>query len=97
VQLGDELAEVTIVNVAEPAVLPVMLTGVVALKLNVGGAVAPLGLIVIAAVSTTLPVNPFNPVTAMALVTVPPCATVRLAGEEERLRLGATTVRAIET
>ena len=51
-------AVVVIVSVAVPAVVPVMLTGLVEPKLKVGGYWAPVGLEVTAAVSVTLPVKP---------------------------------------
>ena len=47
-----------IVSVAVPAAAPVILTGVVELKLKVGGCTAPDGLDARTAVSATLPVNP---------------------------------------
>jgi hypothetical protein len=102
VQLGEELAVVPIVSVAVPGVVPVMLTGLVALKLTVGIATAPLGLVVITAVRATLPVKPLTPVTVMVLVPPAPCATVILPGEDDMLKLGgatvmATTVSATET
>lgn len=85
---------VPIVSVATPAVLPVMLTGLVALKLMVGVATAPLGLAVIAAVRATLPVKPLTPVIVMALVPPAPCATVILPGEDDMLKLCGATVTA---
>jgi hypothetical protein len=42
----------------------------------------------------TLPLNPFEPATLMVLLPLPVRATVRLMGEEERLKLGTTTVNA---
>ena len=57
VQVGEELAVVTTVRVAAPAALPVMLRGLVELKLKVGGTNAPLGLVVRAAAIATLPVK----------------------------------------
>ena len=51
-------AIVEIVRVAVPAAVPVMLTGLVELKLKVGAYCAPTGLEVRAAVSATLPVKP---------------------------------------
>lgn len=51
-------AVVETVRVAVPAVVPVMLTGLVDPKLNVGGYWAPAGLAVRAAVNPTLPVKP---------------------------------------
>jgi hypothetical protein len=53
-----ELAVVVIVIVAVPALVPVMLTGVVEPKLIVGGSMAPEGLLVTCAVRATLPVKP---------------------------------------
>lgn len=46
------------VSVAVPAVVPVMLTGLVEPKLNVGRFTAPSGLVAMTAVSVTLPVKP---------------------------------------
>jgi predicted component of type VI protein secretion system len=46
------------VNVAVPALVPLMLTGVVEPKLKVGRSWAPAGLEVTVAVSATLPVKP---------------------------------------
>jgi len=46
------------VRVAVPAVVPVMLTGLVEPKLKVGGYCAPVGLEVTEVVSATLPVKP---------------------------------------
>lgn len=63
-------AVVVIVKVAVPALAPVMFTGVVAPKLIVGRFAAPVGLDVRAAVSETLPVNPFTGV--MEIVEVLP-------------------------
>jgi len=51
-------AVVEMVRVAVAAVVPLMLTGVVVPKLNVGRFTAPDGLVVIAAVNATLPVRP---------------------------------------
>ena len=42
----------------------------------------------------TLPLNPFCPATLMVLLPLAVRATVRLLGEEERLKLGTTTVNA---
>lgn len=70
VQVGEELAVVTIVRVPVPATLPVMLTGLVELKLKAGGIEAPLGLVVITAIRATLPVKP--PVGVMVMVEVLP-------------------------
>ena len=40
----------------------------------------------------TLPLKPFCPATLMVLLPLPVRATVRLLGEEERLKLGTNTV-----
>jgi hypothetical protein len=71
-------ALVAMVNVAVPAPVPVMFTGLVDPKLNVGGLIAPFGPDVIAAVSVTLPVNPFVGVTVIVEVfpVVAPAVTV---------------------
>jgi len=71
-------AVVVIVRVADPAVVPVMLTGVVVPKLKVGGYTAPLGLEARTAVRATLPVKPPEGVTVIvdAFPEVAPGATV---------------------
>ena len=71
-------AVVLMVRVAVPAVVPVMLTGLVEPKLKVGRYWAPDGLEVTAAVSITLPVKPPAGVTVMVEVfpVVAPGATV---------------------
>jgi hypothetical protein len=76
VQVGEELAVVTIVRVPAPAALPAIARGPVELKLKVGGVTAPLGPVVRAAVSATLPVKPPVGVTVMVevLPTVAPAA-----------------------
>jgi hypothetical protein len=58
-------AVVETVRAAVPAVVPLMLTGVVDPKLKVGGYCAPAGLDVRVAVNTTLPVKPPAGVTVM--------------------------------
>ena len=55
---GPCAALVVIVRMAVPAVTPVMVTGLVNPKFKMGGATAPAGPDVMAAVSPTLPVNP---------------------------------------
>jgi hypothetical protein len=72
------LAVVEMVSVAVPAAAPVMPTGVVVPKLNVGGMTAFAGLAVTAAVSATLPVNPPPGVTLIVEVfpVVAPGSTV---------------------
>jgi hypothetical protein len=67
---GGELAVVTTVRVPVPTVSPVMLTGLVELKLKVGGATTPLGLVVTTAARVTLPVKP--PVGVRVIVEVLP-------------------------
>lgn len=66
-------AVVVIVRVAVPAVVPVMVTGVVGPKLKVGGYWAPVGLDVTVAVSATLPMKP--PVGVTVMVDVFPVVT----------------------
>jgi hypothetical protein len=61
-------AVVEMVRVAVAAIVPVMLTGLVAPKLNVGKSCAPLGEDVTEAVSVTLPVKPPAGVTMMVEV-----------------------------
>ena len=58
-------AVVEMVRVAGTPVVPVMLTGLVEPKLQVGGFTAPAGLEVMAAASVTLPVKPPTGVTVM--------------------------------
>jgi hypothetical protein len=88
VQVGEEFAVVTIVRVPAPAALPVMLTGLVELKLKVGGNTAPLGLVVRTAVRPTLPVKPPVGVTVIVevLPVVAPGAT--LTAEPLTVKLG---------
>jgi len=61
-------AVVEMVRVAVPAEVPVMFSGLVEPKLNVGGYTAPIGLEVTAAVRATLPVKPPAGVTVMVEV-----------------------------
>lgn len=63
-------AVVRTVSVPVPAVVPIMLTGDVVPKLNVGGFEAPEGLVVRAAVKATLPVKP--PLGVIVIVEVLP-------------------------
>jgi len=82
-------AVVAIVSVAVTADVPLMETGEVVPKLKVGRSCAPVGLLVIAAVKTTLPVNPllgvrvivevFSVVAPGAMTTDVP-ATAKLGG-----------------
>lgn len=51
-------AVTVMVSVAVPVAAPVMETGAVAPKMNVGRSCAPVGLLVSAAVKATLPVKP---------------------------------------
>jgi hypothetical protein len=85
---GGELAVVTTVRVTAPAALPVMLTGLVGLKLKVGGATALPGLLVRAAVRVTLPVKP--PVGVTVIVEVLPVVgpAVMLTGAPLTVKLG---------
>jgi hypothetical protein len=68
-------AVVEMTRVAVPAVAPVIVTGLVEPKLNVGGYWAPEGLEVTAAVNPTLPVNP--PAGVMVMVDVFPVVAPR--------------------
>jgi hypothetical protein len=56
-------------------------------------AVTPVGTPV--ALSKTLAANPFCPLTPIVLLALPAWTTLRLAGEALRVKLGATTVRAM--
>ena len=87
-QVGEELAVVTIVRVPAPAALPAIARGPVELKLKVGGVTAPLGPVVRAAVRATLPVKPPVGVTVMvdALPVVAP--VVMLTGAPLTMKLG---------
>lgn len=62
---GEEGAVVAMAREAFPALAPVMLTGVVAPNVRVGGTTALGGLEASAAVRATLPVNPSTGVTVM--------------------------------
>jgi len=77
-------------RVAVPAEIPVMLTGLVDPKLRVGGTVAPAGLEVMVAVSTTLPVNP--PLGAIVMVEVFPLVApgATVTGVPVTVKLGLT-------
>lgn len=93
---------VVTVSVPVAAVVPVMLTGDVEPKLNVGGLVAPVGLDVCAAVRTTLPVKPPLGVTVMvavlpviapgATVIVPPLVRAKLGGGTKAVTVTPTMV-----
>jgi hypothetical protein len=89
----EEAAVVAMVSVAVPAA-PVILTGVVVPKLRVGGATAPVGLDVTAAVSATLPVNPPAGVKVIVEVfpVVAPGATVTAAPLTVKLGAGRLMV-----
>jgi hypothetical protein len=92
-------AVVVIVSVAVPAVAPVMFTGVVDPKLNVGGSVPPPGPDVTAAVSATLPVNPPAGVTLIVEVfpLVAPGATVTAVPKIAKLGDSAVSGMVAET
>ena len=87
-QVGEELAVVTTVRVAAPAALPVMLRGLVELKLRVGGSVTPLGLVVRAAVRVTLPVKPPVGVTVIVEVLPVVAPAAMLSGVPVTVKLG---------
>ena len=90
-------AVVETVRVAVPAVVPVMLTGVVDPKLKVGGYWAPFGLAVTTAVSATLPVKPPLGVTVIIEVfpVVAPGETVTAV--PLTVKLGLTAVVTVTT
>jgi hypothetical protein len=69
VRAPADAAVVEMVRLAIPAAVPVMLTGLVEPKLNVGKSCAPAGLDVTAAVRATLPVKP--PLGFTTIVVVP--------------------------
>lgn len=79
--------------VAVPALELVMFTGLVEPKLKVGTLTAPLGLLTIAAVSVTLPVNPPLGVTVMVVVlpVVVPGALIVIAPPLVKAKLGGGT------
>ena len=62
---AEEAAVVVMVSVADPEAVPVIVTGLVEPKLNVGAYWAFAGLEVIAALNATAPVNPPEGLTAM--------------------------------
>jgi hypothetical protein len=76
------------VRVAVPAGTPVMLTGLVVPKLNVGGFTGFAGLEVMAAVSVTAPVKPPEGVTEMVEVFPVNAPAARLTAEPEIAKLG---------
>ena len=92
-------AVVEMVSVALPPVVPVMLTGVVPPKLSVGKSCAPAGLEVMAAVSTTLPVNPpegETEIEALFPVVAPGCRVTLASLTLKAGCGGATTVIVID-
>jgi hypothetical protein len=90
---------VEIVSVAVPELAPVMLTGLLEPKLNVGGYSAPAGLEVITALSVTLPVNPPTGVTVMVEVfpVFSPGETVTAVPPMVKLRAKAVTLKLCAT
>ena len=88
VQAFEELAVVAMVKVPVAAALPEIVRGLVELKLKVGGAVIPLGLVVRAAVRVTLPVRPL--VGVMVIVEVLPMVApaAMLSGVPVTVKLG---------
>ncbi len=96
-------AVVETVKVPVAGATPLRVTGVVPLKLKVGRSTAPLGLVAIAAVRTTLPVKPFAGVTVMVvvlpvvapgelMVMAPPLANEKVGGGMKAVTLTFTTV-----
>ena len=69
---------VVMVRVAVPEVVPLMLTGLVEPKLSLGVSTAPAGLVVMTAVSATLPLKPLAGVRVMveAFPVVAPGVTI---------------------
>lgn len=94
VQDGVVEAVVAIVKVAVPALLLVMLMGLVDPKLNVGGSMAPAGLVASTAVMVTLPVKPPAGVSVMVevLPVVAPGAIETAVPTSEKLDGGGATV-----
>ena len=85
------VAVVVMVSVAELALAPVMLTGLVEPKLNVGGCTAPEGLDVTVAVSATLPVKPPAGVTETVEVLPVDAPAVSVTEVPETAKDGGTT------
>jgi hypothetical protein len=80
------------VSVAVPAVVPVMLTGLVVPKLNVGGYVPFAGLEVRAAVITTFPMKPPEGVTVIAVEFPVVAPAVSVSDEAVMVKPGGTAV-----
>ena len=81
-----------IVSVAVPDAVPLMVMGLVAPKLKVGGSCAPLGPEVMAAVSATAPVKPLAGVT-VTVETFPVVAPGEMVtAEAEILNVGGGSV-----
>ena len=90
------------VSVPVPAVAPVMLTGDVAPKLNVGKSLAPAGLEVSIALRATLPVKaPLGVIVMVAVLPVvapgltvmaPPLVRAKLGGGTKAVTVTSTTV-----
>jgi hypothetical protein len=88
VQAFEELAVVAMVKVPVAAALPEIVRGLVELKLKVGGAVTPLGLVVRAAVRVTLPVKPPVGVTVIVEVLPVVAPAAMLSGVPVTVKLG---------
>jgi hypothetical protein len=88
VQAFEELAVVAMVKVPVAAALPEIVRGLVELKLTVGGAVTPLGLVVRAAVRVTLPVKPPVGVTVIVEVLPVVAPAAMLSGVPVTVKLG---------
>jgi hypothetical protein len=88
VQAFEELAVVAMVKVPVAAALPEIARGLVELKLKVGDAVTPLGLVVRAAVRVTLPVGPPVGVTVIVEVLPVVAPAAMLTGVPLAVKLG---------
>jgi hypothetical protein len=88
VQAFEELAVVAMVKAPVAAALLEIARGLVELKLKVGGAVTPLGLVVRAAVRVTLPVKPSVGVTLIVEVLPVVAPAAMMSGVPVILKLG---------
>ena len=71
-----------------------LLAALVVAVVGLNAAVTPVGSP--ATAKLTVPLKPFWPLTPRALLPLPACGAVRLAGEGARLKLGISTVSAID-
>ena len=87
-QAFEELAVVAMVRVPVLGALPEIVSGLVELKLKVGGITAPVGLLVRAAVRVTLPVKPPVGVTVIVEVLPVVAPAAMLTGVPLTVKLG---------